>query len=363
MIYIHVPFCKSFCTYCDFYSETHLCAIDSYASRIVEEAAARRDEILATAAKDTVYIGGGTPSVLPPDVLKRIVEALPLQGREEFTIEVNPEDIVTRGVSYVRDLLAMGVTRISMGVQSLDDGILQWMGRRHDTARALKAAAIVHEAGVKNLSLDIIYGISQLSDETLASTLDGILALKPEHISAYQLSIESGSALSKMVEEGRYTEADEEHCRRQYLLICQRLREAGYRHYEISNWALPGFEAVHNSAYWKRIPYVGLGPGAHSLCISRQAKGESSLHTGSPDATKDGSGETCGRELVQVRSWNSENLNSWNSESETLTPEQIREEEIMLGLRTAEGACIDTRRVILSEEDWFIADSRILEYL
>lgn len=360
MIYIHVPFCKSFCTYCDFYSETRVCEAGLYARDVIAEVQARREEILATSALDTIYIGGGTPSVLPPDVLKSIVDALPLRGKEEFTIEVNPEDIVTRGESYVKELLAMGVTRISMGVQSLDDALLRWMGRRHDSARAIQAATIIREAGVKNLSLDVIYGISHLGDETLASTLEGILALRPEHISAYQLSIESGSALARMVEDGRYTEADEEQCRRQYLLICQRLREAGYRHYEISNWALPGFEAVHNSAYWKRLPYVGLGPGAHSLRIGRAA------------AAKDGKSgyeqensekEADGREEVQVRSWNSETLSGWTAESETLNKEQIREEEIMLGLRTAEGTDIDGRHVKLSEEDWFIADSIIVNYL
>ena len=311
MVYIHVPFCKSFCTYCDFYSEI-ACrgrdgeAFETYTDGICSEIEARRDEIAAAQSPKTIYIGGGTPSVLPLSCLRRIIETLNAGDIEEFTVEVNPEDIIEKGPDYVRGLLSLGVNRISMGVQSLDDGILRWMNRRHDSEGAGEAFTILRGAGVDNISLDVIFGLSQLSDDTLCETLDGIIRLTPEHLSAYQLSVEEGSALAKLTRRGEYEEASDELCRGQYEMICRRLTAAGYEHYEVSNWARPGYRAKHNSAYWTRRPYVGLGPGAHSF---------------------DGS----------ERSRNSETTANWTSEKETLDEEDERTEKIMLGLRTAEG--------------------------
>lgn len=338
MIYLHVPFCGSFCTYCDFYSE--ICrsrqAFNEYADAVIAEIRDRRKELemnmSAQDAVNTLYIGGGTPSVLPLDVLSRIVGAVsqterlslvtepvevttPTELFDEFTVEVNPEDIVEKGREYVRGLLALGVNRISMGIQSFNDDILRWMNRRHDAGNAVKAFHILRESGVRNISIDLIFGISQLTDETWKDTIEKALELSPEHISAYQLSIEEGSALVKMVADGRYVEASEEQCRRQYDILCRCLGRSGYHHYEISNFAKPGFEAVHNSAYWRRAPYIGLGPGAHSL-------------TGN------------------VRSWNSQELPhrspdgspaTYSRTSETLSPEDIRVERIMLSLRTDKG--------------------------
>ena len=335
MIYLHVPFCRSFCTYCDFYSE--LCKaggdLARYAEGIGEEVSSRSGEIFrnvsAPDAVNTFYIGGGTPSVLPLDILERLVRLVgdavsgqeppsgdgsasggrPVSGTrfEEFTIEVNPEDIVEKGLDYAKGLLGLGVNRVSMGVQSFDDGILRWMNRRHDSARAVEAFRILRTAGVGNISLDLIFGLGQLSDRMWEETLDKALELRPEHISAYQLSIEEGSALGELARKGRYSEASEQQCRRQYDTLCRRLSDAGFHHYEVSNFALPGREARHNAAYWRRVPYVGLGPGAHSL---------------SPDG---------------VRSWNSDSLSGWTRSSETLGPEEIRLERIMLPLRTSEG--------------------------
>ena len=283
----------------------------------------------APGAVNTLYIGGGTPSVLPLDVLRRIVDAL-LSSRslrrgentvgaqspfEEFTVEVNPEDIVEKGGEYVRGLLETGVDRVSMGIQSFDDGILRWMNRRHSAAGAVEAFRILRRCGVRNISVDLIFGLSQLADDVWKDTIERALELAPEHISAYQLSIEEGSALAKLVADGRYVEASDEQCRHQYDVLCQTLRQAGYHHYEISNFARPGFEAVHNSAYWSRVPYIGLGPGAHSL-------------TG------------------DIRSWNSQELPhrstdgspaTYSRTCETLSPEDIRVERIMLSLRTDKG--------------------------
>ena len=390
MIYLHVPFCRSFCIYCDFYSEIACkgkdeAAIARWADDVCREIEGRRQEIEATLDLDTLYIGGGTPSVLPLSVLRQILTTLqalrdgqraglrPTRGQQylhcpseghpytEFTIEVNPEDIVERGEEYVRGLLDLGVNRISMGVQSLDDGILKWMNRRHSADGARTAIRIIRDqahgeissqdlrhprlrggtvssanGGAERsgavgeeilpcaVSIDLITGVPGMTMEILERTVEEVIGWRPEHISAYQLSIEEGSALARMIERGEVKELDEEACRAQYDYLCRRLAEAGYHHYEISNWALPGHEAIHNSAYWTRHPYVGLGPGAHSLIGNR-------------------------------RSWNSQELCGWTSEGEDLTPEQIHEEEVMLLARTDKGP--------IPERDWFIADEIILQQL
>lgn len=356
MIYLHVPFCGSFCTYCDFYSE--ICrsrqAFNEYADAVIAEIRDRQKELemnmSAQDAVNTLYIGGGTPSVLPLDVLSRIVGAVsqterlslvtepvevttPTELFDEFTVEVNPEDIVEKGREYVRGLLALGVNRISMGIQSFNDDILRWMNRRHDAGNAVKAFHILRESGVRNISIDLIFGISQLTDETWKDTIEKALELSPEHISAYQLSIEEGSALAKMVADGRYVEASEEQCRRQYDILCRCLGRSGYHHYEISNFAKPGFEAVHNSAYWRRAPYIGLGPGAHSLTGNVRSWNSQEL----PHRSSDGSSATYSRT------------------SETLSPEDIRVERIMLSLRTDKG--------LKATELYSLTDSTVVDAL
>ncbi|MBO6045171.1 MAG: coproporphyrinogen III oxidase family protein [Bacteroidales bacterium] len=319
MIYVHVPFCRSFCTYCGFYSE--LCSrketqqvqnrlFGDYAEAICEEIDSRREEISVarsfgagcpenapdvSAAPDTLYIGGGTPSVLPLPVLERIVKALGPATYEEFTVEVNPDDVVAGGLEYVAGLRSLGVNRVSMGIQSFDDGILRWMNRRHDAAGAREAFRLLRACGFDNISIDLIFGLSQLSKEGWVATVKEALALRPEHISAYQLSIEEDSALERMVSDGRYSEASDEQCRSQYDTLCRMLADEGYVHYEISNWARPGREAVHNSAYWRRVPYVGLGPGAHSFSPG------SAAHTFSP-------GIGTPSFSPEIRSWNSREL-------------------------------------------------------
>ena len=339
MIYVHIPFCRSFCTYCDFYSEVAAkCRgaeetsrqeelFGQFADALVAEVRMRGQEI--TDEKNTLYIGGGTPSVLPLYVFERLLEALREVGHggpyDEFTVEVNPEDIVDRGEDYVRALIAMGVNRISMGVQSFDDSILKFMNRRHSADLARKAYAILENAGVRNISIDLIFGLPQLSDGQWRDTLTSALRISPSgrpphHISAYQLSVEPGSMLARMVEKGRFEEASDELCERQYSMLCKVLSDAGYHHYEISNFARPGYEALHNSAYWRHIPYVGLGPGAHSFGGIR-----SSLAS------------------TLCRQWNRPDLRAYIAdpasvqEYEILDDEKLILEKIMLALRTSEG--------------------------
>ena len=348
MVYLHVPFCRSFCTYCGFYSET--CSksrqselFNEYADAVLTEAEERKEEIRSNPLR-TLYIGGGTPSVLPPDVLRRVVQGIRrVQGDtplREFTIEVNPEDIVEKGDEYLAGLLDLGVTRISMGIQSFDDGILRWMNRRHDSARARKAYSMIRRAAERagkeiEVSIDLIFGIPGLDLQTWERTVSVALSLgkdegfkAPDHISAYQLSIEEGSALEEKIARGECTEASDEECYRQYRTLCRKLREGGYNHYEISNFAIPGKEAVHTSPYWNRTPYVGLAPGAPSL-TSRD----------------DGQ---------QVRSWNTQVLpargKTYSREMEVLSDEDIRVERIMLGLRTSAGLPADELSLLAGKD-------------
>ena len=293
---------------------------EEFADALVREIGQRADEI--TDETNTLYIGGGTPSVLPLCVFERILHALQEVGSsgpyDEFTVEVNPEDIVEKGEEYVAGLLRLGVNRISMGVQSFDDDVLKFMNRRHNAENARKAYAILENAGVPNISIDLIFGLPQLSDDQWQDTLDKALSISskgrlPQHISSYQLSVEPGSMLAKLVEKGQWQEASEELCEHQYKMLCQALQKAGYHHYEISNFALHGFEAQHNSAYWRHVPYTGLGPGAHSFVKPYKRK------------------------------WNEPDLQKYIADpmsvqdGETLTDDQIALERVMLALRTSEG--------------------------
>ena len=346
MIYIHIPFCRSFCTYCDFYSEiaSRCCRneqerFDSFASALSAEIASyagfdtKYSHQQLAADVNTLYIGGGTPSVLPLSVFDNIVKTLESNGfggpYDEFTVEVNPDDIVEKGESYVEGLLRLGVNRISMGVQSFDDDILRWMNRRHDSAAARKAYAILENVGVDNISVDLIFGLSQLSDAQWADTLKKALGISPsgalpKHISSYQLSVEPGSALASMVDRGLWSEASEELCAHQYDILCSELRSAGYEHYEISNFALPGYHARHNSAYWDHSQYLGLGPGAHGYLDGRRFWNNPSLEQ-YVQAGQSG-------DFAPVRG------------SEILTQEQLVLERVMLGLRTADGVSEDFLR-------------------
>ena len=383
MIYVHIPFCRSFCTYCDFYSEVAAkcrgkeeeqeSMFRKFSDALGREISLRADEL--TDDYNTIYIGGGTPSVLPLYVYENLLRSLAEAGVrppfKEFTFEVNPEDVVEKGEPYIKGLMALGVDRFSMGVQSFDDGILKWMNRRHDSETARKAYDILEKAGASNISIDLIFGLPQLDDDMWRETVRRALAISssgksPCHISAYQLSVEPGSALAVMVEKGRWTEASQEKCARQYAILCKMLAERGYHHYEISNFALPGFEAKHNGAYWKHIPYVGLGPGAHSFMA-----------------------DSLQEEFR--RQWNEPDLAAYlanptgHQGQEELDAEQLALEKIMLALRTSDGidggfllaCCGEARlkqalengnlvvsgngRYRIPEDRFFVSDNIILE--
>ncbi|MDE5786905.1 MAG: radical SAM family heme chaperone HemW [Duncaniella sp.] len=257
-LYIHIPFCHSKCAYCDFYSVP----VRGLTAQFVDALCNELDTRLASWPFEitTVYIGGGTPSSLSDDMLRRIVDRLPMNRFDEFTIEVNPED-VTR--ERARAWLGMGIGRVSMGVQSLDDDVLRAIGRRHSAADAINAYRTLRESGFTNVSLDLIYGLPGQTVEGWCDTLNHILELRPEHLSAYSLSYEDGTRLNAMRLAGKIAETPAEEVERMYELLTENARKAGYHHYEISNFAIPGREAIHNSRYWDMTPYLGVGPGAH----------------------------------------------------------------------------------------------------
>lgn len=256
-LYVHIPFCRAKCAYCDFYSgPLRGFTPGAYADALRRELDARRSEV--DCEFNTVYIGGGTPSTMPPELLAPLLR----EARGEATVEVNPED-VTPGLA--ESLLRAGANRVSMGVQSLDDAELQAIGRRHTAARAIEAYRQLRAAGFDNISLDLIYGLPGQSVESWLKSLHGLLNLQPEHLSAYLLSYEPGTLLHTRLMRGKIAEADDDTVERMYSALCTAARAAGMEHYEISNFAMPGREAVHNSAYWTLTPYLGLGPGAHSF--------------------------------------------------------------------------------------------------
>lgn len=318
-VYVHIPFCQSRCDYCDFYSTTlGVAAMGRYVDALLAEARLRGVEIGARVS--TLYLGGGTPSLLPPEQLRRLVDGLrrtfDISG--EATIEVNPDDV---SPAMARAWRAAGFNRVSMGVQSMVDDELLAVGRRHTSRQVRQAVAVLREAGFDNLSLDVIYGLPGQTLDTLHVTLDAMLGLRPEHLSAYCLSYEPGTRLWSRRQTGEVTEADEDLCEAMYGAIAGRLRQQGYEHYEISNFALPGRQARHNSAYWDGTPYLGLGAGAHSY------DGLWRRHINPAD----------------IAAYERDVLDGGTvaGDDDVLGLEERFEEMVMLGLRTARGIDLD----------------------
>lgn len=272
-LYIHVPFCHSKCAYCDFYSTPRRELMEQYIHALSNEWSNRNRDDLSI---DTIYIGGGTPSSLPIPLLDKLMMLLPYSHlMREFTIEANPEDITNEWAYHISHHTP--IDRVSMGIQSFSDDELHIISRRHSAIDAINAYHRLRENGIKNISCDLIYGLPK---QTLASwkhSLDTLVSLRPEHISAYLLSYENGTRLSAMLSSGKIIETDEETIMEMYQYLCDTLRGAGYGHYEISNFALPGKRAIHNSSYWDGSPYIGLGPGAYSWDGTKRSYNPSNL--------------------------------------------------------------------------------------
>ncbi|HIR33110.1 MAG TPA: coproporphyrinogen III oxidase family protein [Candidatus Coprenecus merdigallinarum] len=467
MIYIHFPFCKSFCTYCDFYSVREKDRIAQYTQSLLREISLRKAFLCQCTSPATLYVGGGTPSLWPVEQLGEAVAAISAALREgaadygrpcgalrrgrdtlalaggtaggggrgglcgapggggravpgtwdgrgnvgifaEFTVEVNPDDVME---AYARALRRLGVNRVSMGVQSFSDRSLRWMARRHSSDGAVEAFRVLRSAGFDNISLDLIFGYDPVawgsgssSDEELmqlwSDDLDAVLRLRPEHISAYQMGIEEGSVLGEMAAAGRYREPSDELCAAQYALLQQRLTAAGYLQYEVSNFSLPGRRALHNSGYWDRSPYIGLGPGAHSFDGDRRrcwnvpdldryiaafgvgsasggfsasggvsASGDALASDVAPASTpafgEDLPASSCGSASSAVPITGDFSTSAYRDcavssvvSEEILTDEDVLTETIMLGLRTVDGLPLDVLVAMCRPSSSSVPDSR-----
>ena len=274
-LYIHIPFCHSKCAYCDFYSTPNTDSIGDVIDAIGREFAVRLPEMQGSNFI-TAYIGGGTPSILSPQSLTKLLEPIMpyLAHVQEFTIEANPEDVTPQKVALWRDC---GVNRVSIGVQSLCDAELRGVGRRHSAARAIEAIDTIARGGISNISADVIFGLPGQSLDSLALTLRTLLELPVTHLSAYCLMYEPGTRLYAMRQRGVITDTDDIVIEQMYRLVCSITEEAGFQHYEISNYARPDCHSRHNSAYWTGIPYLGLGPAAHSFDGSTRRYNPSSI--------------------------------------------------------------------------------------
>lgn len=263
-LYVHVPFCKTKCPYCDFYSTVEPSMTARWLDALSREAGLYTGTF---AAFDTLYIGGGTPSLLSGDAVRTLLESLrrsfDFVADTEVTIEANPDDVTAAVLEAYRGL---GINRLSLGVQSFDDAELRFLRRRHDAAGAERAISLARGAGFENLGIDLIFGFEGQSLASWQRTLDRALDFEPEHLSCYQMTIEHSTEFGRLREAGAMRELGEESQRRFYLAASERLVARGYVHYEISNYARgERFISRHNHKYWSHAPYLGLGPSAHSF--------------------------------------------------------------------------------------------------
>ena len=316
-LYVHIPFCKKRCLYCDFFSTTLLERRKAYVDALLREIAARKEE---AGAIHTIYLGGGTPSTLDAEDIQRILRAIGTEQATEITMELNPGDATE---TYLKQIRAAGINRLSIGIQSFQDELLTLIGRRHTAAQALTAVSMAQQAGFDNLSIDLMYALPTQTMEQWKADIETALRLNVQHISSYGLMYEEGTALTRQMESGQLQAIDEDTENAMYDYLCERLQEAGFVHYEVSNFALPGYEAQHNSNYWNGTPYVGIGAGAHSY-------------------------------IGVERSWNPDDLETYirgdfQRTSEILTERDCYNERIMLGLRTAKGVAKQDIRTDISK--------------
>lgn len=322
-LYIHIPYCHRKCLYCDFYSGGARTADwNALTDTLLREATSRRDEL--DSPFTTLYLGGGTPSLLPPQQLERLLDGLrDIFGKrlrpDEVTIEVNPEDVSDEAIDFWR---RCGMTRVSMGVQCLVAEELAAIGRRHDPDTALRALDILTASGMR-VSVDIMFALPGQTEESLAKTVEGLLSRRPGHFSAYALMFEEGTAMTRLRDTGRFREADEGTYLRLYSLLINRLRAAGYEHYEISNFALPGERSRHNTLYWQGRPYLGLGPSAHSYDGMRTRRANP----------------------ADIRGYLAHDFAKPFYTAEHLDDEEVRDEYLLTRMRMREGIGVDDFRL------------------
>ncbi len=316
-IYIHIPFCKSRCIYCDFFSTTMLNRREDYVKALLTEIA-DNSNALSTSKIETIYFGGGTPSLLSIPHIQQLLDALPTDNAKEITLECNPGDITPEKLSAWRN---MGINRLSIGIQSFNDVILKTIGRRHNAEQAQHAVWQAQEAGFDNISIDIIYAIptpKELSISTFDVTqqdIDKALQLNIQHISTYCLTFEEGTPLYTQLQNKKLIETDDDTENQLYDYIVHTLQNAGYEHYEVSNFAIKNRHSLHNSNYWNNTPYFGFGAGAYAY---------------------DGKKRFCNIGDLELYIHQAR-THSLQHEYEYLTEKDRYNEFIMLGLRTANG--------------------------
>ncbi len=306
-IYIHIPFCKSRCRYCDFFSTTLLERRKEYVDAVLREWQAYGKQTVTT-----LYFGGGTPSMLAVEDIQRLVQAIATTDTIEITMEANPGDLT---LDKLRALRQAGVNRLSIGIQSFHNPLLHLLGRRHTARQARQVVRWAQKAGFDNISVDLMYGLPTQNLVQWAVDVKKAITLNVQHISCYCLSYEEGTPLYEMLQKGEIRPKSDRILNQMYNYVCKVLRRHGFEHYEVSNFAQQGYRSRHNSSYWDNTPYIGLGAGAHSY-----------------DGVK--------------RYWNPNDLEQYISgitdgtlqrEQEVLTDEQHRIEKVMLSLRTIEG--------------------------
>lgn len=311
-IYIHIPFCYSRCSYCGFFSTTEQASRSVYVDAVIKEYGLRSDYLPQGEPIRTIYLGGGTPSQLATRDLERLLRVLPVAQAEEVTIEANPSDMTE---TKLKAWQAMGINRLSIGVQSFDDAMLAFLNRRHGSKLAKKVIQLAQELGYTNISIDLMYALPYQTMESWQADIETALSLDVQHISSYCLSYEEDTLLWRLREKGVIRETDDDLANAMYACLCNRLKEAGYAHYEVSNFALPGYESKHNSSYWDNTPYLGLGAGAHSYDGKSRQWNIASLHTYL-------------RNIMNGKV---------PCKREKLTPTEQYNEHVMLGLRTCKG--------------------------
>lgn len=320
-VYIHIPFCKQKCSYCDFHFSTQTDYVDRMMSAMLRELGLRSGEWQGQEIR-SIYFGGGTPSLVQAHhirvFIERIQEEASFDPGIEITLEANPDDITEEQVKHWKE---MGVNRLSIGIQSFHDPVLRSMNRAHDSGMSKDAIVIARAGGIQDFTLDLIYGAPKLKGYRLEEDIDQMLSLEPTHLSAYSLTIEPGTAYAHQVKKGELPLPDDEELERQFHTVVERFAAAGYQRYEVSNFARDGRISVHNTGYWMNRPYLGIGPSAHSY------------HQGQ-------------------RSWNVANNHQYMrgidegklpSEKETLSREMAYNEYVMTRLRTIWG--IDLEQV------------------
>ena len=312
-IYVHIPFCKSRCIYCGFFSTTSLEKRNTYVDAVCRELQERCEYIGNEV--ETIYFGGGTPTQMPLPELKKILGSIyniyNVRANAEITVECNPDDL---SEEMLRELKNMGVTRLSMGVQTFSDARLRFLNRRHSAAQAERAVKMAQEVGFDNISIDLMFGFPGQTLEEWKEDVEHAILLNVQHISAYSLMYEEGTRLGMMLDRGEVEEVSDDVSLSMYEFLIDALTSNGFLHYEISNFAKPGKESRHNSSYWHGVPYLGVGAGAHSY------DGRSRHYN--PDSLTD-------------------YLNSAPLEEEILTDEMRYNEYVFTGLRTSAGIDVE----------------------